>query len=195
MSRQYRAPLILLGLASATVIGWRCAAWHDAVAAFDRAYREQTEVEEKAARAAVLRAMPPVSGYGSRPGDDVIQLANRTLEAATLPASRLRGVQPEMDRAIADDREGRRIATARLALEPLTVQELGAFLSAWRNGQHVWSVARIELSALTRDGNTLRTQGQYRVSVTVSASYVDDPPQATPGPAAPAGALSIGAHP
>ncbi|MDP1662701.1 MAG: hypothetical protein Q8L55_12375 [Phycisphaerales bacterium] len=196
MSHPHRVLLILLGLACAATLVWRCVAWRTAAAEFDRAYTAHAEVAAKSARVATLRALPPVSGYGSRPAEDVIQLANRTLEAATLPAARLRSVQPEMDRAIQDDREGRRLATARLSLEPLTVQELGAFLGAWRSRQQIWSVARIELSAITpaRGGNT-HPQGQYRAAVTVSASYADDVPSFAPKPAAPTGNAPIGAHP
>ncbi|MDP1661042.1 MAG: hypothetical protein Q8L55_03925 [Phycisphaerales bacterium] len=195
MSRPHRLLLVLLGLGCVTVLGWRCVAWQAAATEFELAYAEHAEVAAKSARIATLRALPPVSGYGSRPAEDVIQLANRTLEAATLPAARLRSVQSEMDRAIQDDREGRRLTTARLSLEPLTVQELGAFLGAWRSRQQVWSVARIELSAITpaRDGGNNRTQGQYRASVTVSASYVDDAPSSGPKQATPT--ASNGAHP
>ncbi|HZW07340.1 MAG TPA: hypothetical protein VFF65_09465 [Phycisphaerales bacterium] len=164
--------VVLLAAAAAGVVAWRGLVWRAAAAEFDSAYADHGAVREKAARAAALRAQPPVSGYGSRPADDVIQLANRVLEAANLPVARLRGVQSEGDRAAGDDRDGRRIAAVRLSLEPLTVQELGAFLAAWRGGQQVWSVARIEMNAPT-SGN--RAAGQYRATVTVSASYIDDP--------------------
>lgn len=195
MSRHHRLLLMLLGLACVSLLGWRCIAWQAAATDFEQAYADHAEVALKSARVATLRGLPPVSGYGSRPTEDVIQLANRTLEAATLPAARLRGVQPEPDRVIQDDREGRRLATARLSLEPLTVPELGAFLGAWRSRQQVWSVARIELSAITpaREGGNNRTQGQYRATVTVNASYVDDAPSSGPKQATPA--APTGAHP
>lgn len=195
MSQSHRLLLVLLGLACVAVLGWRCVAWQAAATEFDQAYAEHAEVAAQSARVTALRALPPVSGYGSRPAEDVIQLANRTLEAATLPPARLRGVQPEPDRAIQDDREGRRLATARLSLEPLTVPELGAYLAAWRSRQQVWSVARIELNAITpaRDGSSSHSQGQYRVSVTVSASYVDEAPSSGPKQTTPT--ASNGARP
>ncbi|HYD00520.1 MAG TPA: hypothetical protein VEB22_04780 [Phycisphaerales bacterium] len=174
MNPVHRFLLALLTAAAVGVVAWRVVAWRSAAAEFDSAYTDHSDVNEKAARAAALRALPPVSGYGSRPTDDVIQLSNRVLEAANLPVARLRGVQPEGDRAASatDDRDGRRIAAVRLSLEPLTVQELGAFLAAWRSRQQVWSVARVELNAPASGG---RAAGQYRATITVSASYIDDP--------------------
>ena len=85
---------------------------------------------------------------------------------------------------------------ARISLEPLTVPELGAFLGAWRSRQQIWSIARIELNALTptRDGNAARGQGQYKASITVSASYIDDAPEAAKS-ASPSITSSTGAHP
>lgn len=197
MNRSQRVLLVLLGLVISVTIGWRSLAWRAAAADFDRAFSEHADVAAKSARAAALRALAPVSGFGSRPTEDVIQLANRVLEAATLPPARLRSVQSEMDRAIQDDREGRRLTMARLSLEPLTVPELGAFLSAWRNRQQVWSVTRIELSALTptRDGPVARGQGQYRASITVSASYIDNATGTTLKSASPSSNSSTGAYP
>jgi hypothetical protein len=192
VSRAHRSILVLLTVAAVAMIGWRAFAWQAAAAEFDRDFAFHSEIASKSDRLTALRALPPVSGYGSRPGDDVIQLANRVLESAGLPAARLRGVQPEPDRTLTDEKggsEGRRLATVRLSLEPLTSQELGAFLAAWRSKQQVWSVARIDLSALTpaRENGAARNAGNYRAGITVSASYVDDPSspaKPTPNPGA-----------
>jgi hypothetical protein len=174
MSRTQRALVLLVAAAAFALIGWRAIAWRTAAGEYERARAFHTDVTGKAARLAALRSQPPVSGFGARPGDDVIQLANHVLEAAGLPAARLRGVQPDADRVLPDDRDGRRAATVRLAVEPVTVQELGALLSAWRSSQQVWSVARIELNAMGRG-----PAGQYRASLIVSATYVDDSSSST----------------
>ena len=192
MNTSHKAMLALLAAAAVALIGWRAFAWHDAASDFDDAYAQHAAVAAKAGRVTALRALPPVTGYGSRPTDDVIQLTSRVLETANLPAARLRGVQPEADRAVTDDRGGgggdnRRLAAARLGLEPLTVQELGAFLSSWRSSQQVWSIARVDLNALPLSGPS-RTAGQYRASITVTASYIDDPAPTVPAAPAPTAA-------
>jgi hypothetical protein len=186
MSAAQRVFILVLAACAVAVVGWRCVAWRAAAAEFERARGFHAEVTSKAARLAALRAQPAVSGFGTRPDQDVIQLVNGVLDRAGLPAGRLRSVQPEPDRAVVDDRDGRRAATVRLALEPVTVQELGSLLAAWRNGQQVWSVARIDLSAMTGGGGGAgRASGQYRASIIVTATYVDE---AAPLPAAPSGA-------
>lgn len=185
MSATQRVFILVLAAAAIVVVGWRVVAWRAAADEFERARGFHAEVTSKAARLAALRAQPAVSGFGARPDQDVIQLVNGVLDRAGLPAGRLRSVQPEPDRAVIDDRDGRRAATVRLALEPVTVQELGSLLAAWRSGQQVWSVARIDLSAMA-GGGAGRVSGQYRVSITVTATYVDE---AAPLPAAPSGAV------
>src|SRR5688572_27953285 len=129
--------LLVLGLdaTSRVVVGWRCVAWRGAAAEYERVQGLPAELTSKAARLAALRAQPAVSGFGARPDQDVIQLVNGVLDLAGLPAGRLRCVQSEPDRAVVDDSDGRRAATFRLALKPVTVQELGSLLAAWRNGQ------------------------------------------------------------
>ncbi len=174
MNRSHRLLLVLLAAVAVAVVGWRLLLLRAVAGEREQARAAHTEVVLKVERLLALRDQPPVSGYGSKPGDDVIQLTGRVMESATIPAARLRSVQPQSDSAMQNDRDGRRLATVRLSLEPLTVQELGAFLSAWRSSQQVWTVARIELSAMV--GGGARVQGQYRASITVSASYIDDAP-------------------
>ena len=174
MNRSHRLLLVLLAAVAVAVVGWRLLLLRAVAGERQQARAARTEVVLKTDRLLALRDQPPVSGYGSKPGDDVIQLTGRVMESATIPAARLRSVQPQSDSAVQNDRDGRRLATVRLSLEPLTVQELGAFLSAWRSSQQVWSVARIELSAMV--GGGARVQGQYRASITVSATYIDDAP-------------------
>ena len=190
MSRLQRAVILVLAAAAALIVGTRVVAWRSAATAFDRATADRASVAEKAARIASLRSQPAVNGFGARPGDDVMSLATRVLDAAHVPAARLRSVQPDADRTVADDRDGRRAATVRLSLEPLTAPELGAFLAAWRSAQQVWSVARIDMNAIPPSGST--PAGNYRATVTVSATYLDDPApasrSATPATATPSSA-------
>lgn len=183
MNTTQRTAVILLALLTAALIGWRVVAWRTAVAGYHDAASFSSSVTEKAARVRTLRAQPAVSGFGVRPADDVIPLANRVLDAAAIPAARLRSLQPEADRAIADDRDGRRAAAVRLAIEPLTIPELGAFLAAWRSSQQVWSVSRIDLGAMSQGvgQNNAKASGNYRATITVTATYLDDQtPSSTP---------------
>jgi hypothetical protein len=194
VSRSQRWLVVLLAVAASAVIAARVVAWRTAAAEFNRAAATRASVEEKAARIATLRLQPAVNGFGARPGDDVMSLTTRVLDAAHVPAARLRSVQPEADRTLADDRDGRRAATVRLSLEPLTVPELGAFLAAWRSSQQVWSVSRIDLNAAPAAAGG-GGAGNYRASIIVSATYLDDlSPTTTPSgpsnPAAAAGAAS-----
>lgn len=181
MNTVQRSMIVLLAAVAAGVVGWRIVVWRGAAVEHARAAAERTALSEKSTRIAALRAQPAVNGFGAKPAEDVMPLANRVLEAAHLPAARLRTVQPEADRTISDDRDGRRASTVRLSLEPLTVQELGAFLSAWRSSQQVWSVSRIDLSAMTVGGAAGGAiAGNYRASITVSATYIDELPAAVP---------------
>lgn len=175
MNTTQRTAVILLAFFTAALIGWRVVAWRTAVAGYHDAASFSSSVTEKAARVRTLRAQPAVSGFGVRPADDVIPLANRVLDAAAIPAARLRSLQPEADRAIADDRDGRRAATVRLSLEPLTIPELGSFLASWRSSQQVWSVSRIDLNAMSQGQPNAKASGNYRATITVSATYLDDP--------------------
>lgn len=178
MSTGQRVFVLVLAAVAMAVTGWRFLAWRAAADEFEVARNFHTEVTTKTARLSALRAQPAVSGFGARPDQDVIQLANGVLSTAGLPAGRLRTVAPEHDRAIADDRDGRRAATVRLVVEPLTVQELGALLASWRSSQQVWSVARIDLIAMSRGESGAsgagRSSGQYRASITVTATYIDE---------------------
>jgi hypothetical protein len=186
MSPLQRTFVAVLAVVSLVVVAWRVAVWRAAATELAGARAFHTEVTGKAARVARLRAQPPVSGFGARPGDDVMQLAGRVFGSAGLPTGRLRSVQADPDRALADDRDGRRAATVRLAVEPVTIQELGALLAAWRASQQVWSIARIDLSAMTRATGAGHAAGQYRASIVVTATYIDEttspPPQPSPSP-------------
>ncbi|MFT3684281.1 MAG: hypothetical protein QM783_05035 [Phycisphaerales bacterium] len=188
MSRVQRELILMLLITATVAVGARVLAWRSAAAAFDVAAAGRATVAEKAARIASLRSLPAVNGFGTRPGEDVMSLATRVLDSAHVPAARLRSVQPEADRVVVDDRDGRRAATVRLSLEPLTVPELGAFLAAWRSSQQVWSVSRIDMNAVPPGGGA--AAGSYRASITVSATYLDDPApsSSTPstGPVTPA---------
>jgi hypothetical protein len=179
----HRTLIALLALAATLLVGWRTLAWRRAAAEFASAASFRTAVSEKTARIGTLRAQPAVSGFGARPADDVIPLANRVLDTAAIPLPRLRSVQPEADRAIPDDKDGRRAATVRLAIEPLTIPELGGFLTAWRSTQQVWSVSRIDLSAMSQGQPGAKASGNYRATITVTATYLDDQaPPPTPSP-------------
>lgn len=181
MNAVQRAFILLLAAGAIALVGWRALSWRSAASDFEEARAFHGEVTSKAARITALRAQAPVSGFGARPDQDVIKLANDVLNTAGLPVGHLRTVVPEPDRALADDRDGRRAATVRLGVEPVTVQELGALLAAWRSSQQVWSVARIDLAAITSAANPGggRPSGQYRATIVVTATYIDE---ATPSP-------------
>ena len=110
------------------------------------------------------RAADPTAAEQERPTSDVIALVNRTLTAAGLPTSRFSGCAPEGDVAVPGSDRLRR-QSVRLQLEPLTVPELGAFLSSLRDETSLWSESSIELSH--RSG----PDDAFSVAIVLTAHY------------------------
>jgi hypothetical protein len=90
---------------------------------------------------------------------------------AGIPTERLNGLEPESDVALA----GRyRTQTIRLALEKVTLREVGSFLAAWRGAKTVWTPRSIELTQVVeKDGSS----GGLDTRVVIAATYLSDTPQ------------------
>lgn len=73
--------------------------------------------------------------------------------------------------------------SVNLTLTPMTLDQLGRFLSAWKTENPAWAVSRIEMS---RAGAP--SEVSYTVSMRLSATYVKDGPASPPRTAAQSGA-------
>jgi hypothetical protein len=121
-----------------------------------------------------LKTQREVVSAAKRPTQDVIAQANAVLRDAGIPTERLKGLEPESDVALA----GRyRTQTIRLALERVTLREVGSFLAEWRGAKTVWTPRSIELTqVLDKDGSS----SGLDVRVVISATYLSDTPQEPP---------------
>jgi hypothetical protein len=121
-----------------------------------------------------LKTQREVVSAAKRPTQDVIAQVNAVLRDAGVPTERLKGLEPESDVALA----GRyRTQSIRLALEKVTLREVGSFLVAWRSARTVWTPRSIELTqVLDKDGSS----GGLDVRVVIAATYLSDAPQESP---------------
>lgn len=155
------AGLLIVALGAARLrTAERCAA--DADATLD-----QTRAD--AERVLALRTRTQTTAAGLQPQQDVFQQANQTTSAAGLRGVAVRSVTPAGDRALdAGSAAGppRRAQSVRIVLGPITVHELGAFLTRWRQDQPLWTITAIDLAS-PRDAT-------YQATLTASAVYIAD---------------------
>lgn len=135
-------------------------------AALENTSRDLGELRELAAQREVV-------ADAKRPTTDVIALVNAVLRDAGLPTTRLKALEPEADVPLA----GRyRRQALRLAIERLSVPELGAFLAAWRAAASVWTPRSIELAHVaSQDGSDLG----FDVRIVIAATYLGDAASST----------------
>jgi hypothetical protein len=121
-----------------------------------------------------LRTQREVVSAAKRPTQDVIAQVNAVLRDAGIPTERLKGLEPESDVALA----GRyRTQTIRLALERVTLREVGSFLAAWRAARTVWTLHSIELTqVVNKDGSS----GGLDARIVIAATYLSDSPPEPP---------------
>lgn len=133
----------------------------DARTAFDLAHAD-------AKRVLALRTRTQTAAAGLQPQQDVFQQANQTLSAAGLRGVAVRSVTPAGDRALDAKAASppRRAQSVRIVLGPITVDELGAFLTRWRQDQPLWTITAIDLAS-PRDAT-------YQATLTASAVYIAD---------------------
>jgi hypothetical protein len=102
-----------------------------------------------------------------RPEKDVIARVSDTLARAGLPPGALASLNPESDAVLPGNAAYRR-QTLRLSLRNLDLPGVGAFLSAWRESQLVWTITQIDLThSRQRD-----CEACFDVSLLLSAIYV-----------------------
>ncbi len=120
------------------------------------------------AELSTLRLQREVVADAKRPTNDVIAQVNAVLRDAGIATGRLKTLEPEADVPLA----GRyRSQTIRLALERMTLPEVGAFLAAWRAAATVWTPCAIELTHVAApEGASLG----YDTRLVLSATYLAD---------------------
>ncbi len=140
-------------------------------AAFDASVRlaATTRDAEELVR---LRAGSQAVSLGPRPSEDAFAEIRRVLTVAGVPSSRLRSVQPAGERAL---RSGslevqHREQSVRLTLEPVSLAEVGAFLTNWREASPQWAPSTIELASRSRSNEA---EGRYTATITLSALYAE----------------------
>jgi len=178
-----RPALVLLLVAAGTALavalaGARTRAAERELAA-ERARLDR--LTQRVQRAVDLAARAERVAIGQRPQSDVLGRVQTALREAQVPVSRLQRLAQSADTAL--DRRGsrqgpqRRRQSYRLTLGPVTPAELGRFLAAWRHGQSLWRVSRLELSHQRGAAN------DYAATIVVSATYLaphEDPHEDQP---------------
>lgn len=155
------------------------------------AERELTSVQSgfeglrrQAAELVELRGRRERISDRKRPEEHVLAQVNRLLTHAGIPGRALEGVRPEGDTAIAGSRAGGmsgdaggsageyRRQSVSLSLQALTLTEIGAFLTNWREDNLVWKPTRIDL---TKHRSRSDDDDRYSATITISAIYVAEP--------------------
>lgn len=175
MTRRAATLATLVALAAALLVvsigGMRARA---AAARAQAAEETFLRVRLEAERVLALRARAQTVAAGEQPQQDVFRRVNEALAAAGLTEARVQSVNAAGDQALETDPAGgaaRRVQTVRVVLEPISLDELGAFLDRWRRDQALWTVTGVDLAATTGRGSG---GGTYRATLTASAVYVPE---------------------
>lgn len=161
-------PVVMVA-ASAVLLVYRTAVWREAEGGAIAAEADAAAINRLAISVTQLRLSLPTTGLGERPDEDVMQIAQRAARDSALPASVVREVTPLGERISTAD-SSLTIQSTRLVVEPVTLQELGTFLRVCFAIQRVWSVQRLDLSAVSTGGAPARL-GEYRAVLSLSAEY------------------------
>ncbi|MFZ4573372.1 MAG: hypothetical protein ACOYN0_03175 [Phycisphaerales bacterium] len=138
-----------------------------------RAREQLAAVTRDAAELQLLQsASSPVSS-GPRPQPGLASRVTDALAEAGVDASALRSLAPD-PQAVPLSQVGGPLfrQTARLALEPMTLPRLGAFLTVWSRSSPEWTVASIRLAPLQDEPG--RVDHPIRAELTIESIYVDD---------------------
>lgn len=178
MTRSTATLTLAIALAASLLLG--AVGGHRLRAAAGRARAAEAQlaqVRADAGRVLTLRTRAQTVAAGEQPRQDVFRRVNWVLATAGLDRVRAQSVSPGGDQALDGDASGgpaRRVQTVRIVLEPISLDELGAFLARWRNDQALWTVTGVDLAAANaRDGG-------YRAALTAAAVYVPASPATAP---------------
>lgn len=154
------------------VLVYRTVVWRDSEERAVAAEKQAAEASRLVKSVSQLRSTLPTTGQSERPDEDVMQIAQRAARDSALTPTVVREVTPLGERASTTD-SSLTNQSARLVVEPISLQELGTFLRIWVSSQRVWSVQRLDLSAINTAGSQGRT-GDYRAVLSLSAEYSRD---------------------
>ncbi len=159
--------LVMASGVFAGVCASRAASAHAAVAGASQRLAATTGDAQELVR---LRVGTQAVSLGPRPSDDTIAEVRRVLTVAGVPSARLRSVQPTGERALRSGSQEvqHREQLVRVTLEPVSLAEVGAFLTNWREASPQWAPSSIELASRSR-GN--EAEGRYTATITLSALY------------------------
>lgn len=119
-----------------------------------------------------LRAKQQTIAEQKKPDQDIIARINAVLAECGIPTGRFEGLRPESDAALPTTGQSPalyRRQSVRVALNELTVPQIGEFLSRWSASQPMWVATRIELTHVRGNDND---EGRYNLNVLLSATYV-----------------------
>ncbi len=140
-------------LASIVAIGWTGTRYAAARRERSRAEVLHDRIASDAAEIARLRTSRSAIAAAARPQPNLSGQVNDVLVEAALSPAVLTSLTPEPDAPVnpgSAPTSGRaatyRRQTARLTLDPLTMPDLGRFLSSWSKGQPDWTVASITIT-------------------------------------------------
>ncbi len=163
--------LAALFAGAALVLSGSMASMRRAEALADAAVRSIDFAAADAQKVIDLRGRTQRLGADKRPEQDLIAQVSAALSQAGLVSSKLKTLAQQTDVALEsaqpDTQLQYRRQTIRFTLEALEPQELGSFLTAWRNRQGIWTPTRIEL----RHSGAADT---YTVDLHISAMYIAD---------------------
>lgn len=146
-----------------------------ASARLDSAQAVYAAVEHDAREVLELRSRQQVIQLRQRPTQDVIAQVNAVLADAGVPASRFKSLTPESESAVspatanASDKANVKQQSLRLALENLSLAELGGFVNQWSQTQQTWTVTRLELAHVRSASSS-----NYDVTFVLTALYLAD---------------------
>jgi hypothetical protein len=127
--------------------------------------------ENDVERVLQLRTAKQTIAEHRRPDQDVIARVNSALAEAGIPLERFGGLRPESDTAVPGSTHGQAIyrrQSVRVALNDLTLAQIGRFLSQWYASQPLWVPTKIDLTHFKQ--NSLE-QG-YSVTMVLTATYL-----------------------
>lgn len=151
----------LLGVVALAGLGYSARAAARARSAHIAASKEHDAVQKDARALAGLNRDPKPT--------ELLPLVTASLLEAGAPSSSLQSLSPD------SPHDGRRIQSARVVLDPVTLAQAGRFLRAMREGDGAWTPAAIELvptpakPAITPGREPRRIPAQLRVSITLEA--------------------------
>lgn len=173
-------------LASVGLLAWSASRVVTALGRADAAHTRLTQIQTAATELAALEQRQPSASLGKRPERNLSGQIADALAEAGLPPTTLASLTPEEDAPItaAPSTNGRpttnslayRRQAARLTLEPLTLPDLGRYLSAWRTRQPEWTTSSIQISPIiTKDAAATSPSRPIRVTCLIECVYVEQP--------------------